>query len=106
MFNKMNIRYVFCDAFDGMISESISKEIDNTHLINKINYWGYKTTTFKDFLIQLNTGDVWEDFVHWGEVAGKHPNRFGYKLIADELFTFIEHSNILTYKLTGKLNLI
>jgi len=106
MFNKMNIRYVFCDAFDSMISKLVDLNIDNTHLINETNYWGYRTKTFKDFLIDFNTGDVWEDFVKWEDVPGKHPNKFGYKLIADELYEFIKQNNILTYRLNSKLRLI
>ncbi len=106
MFENLNIRYVFCDAFDLMFSSNIYHEIDNTHLINTNRYWGLKEKTIRDFLISTNKGDIWEDFIPWGESSGKHPNKHGYELIANELHQFINDNQILTYPLLNKFNLI
>ena len=78
MFNKIGIRYVFCDAFDLMIKKQIIKEIDKTNFIDKDHYWGFSDITIKDFLINKNRKDVWEDGVLWNnDTAGKHPNKIG-----------------------------
>jgi lysophospholipase L1-like esterase len=96
MFKKLGINYVFCDAFDNLINSSIDKSIDKTNLIDSVRYWGYKKTTFADFLINLKRKDVWEDNNHWiDKTSGKHPNEIGYKLIAEELYDFIIKNNLL-----------
>jgi lysophospholipase L1-like esterase len=106
MFENLNIRYVFCDAFDSMFSSNINNEIDNTRLIHSSHYWGFKEKTMKDYLTATNDPDVWEDFNLWGDSSGKHPNKHGYKLIANELFRFINNNQILSYPLINKFNLI
>lgn len=95
-FQQLGIRYIFCDAFDAMISNNINQTIDKSHLIDSTPYWGYKNKTFVDFLINLNRKDVWEDGTHWVKnTVGKHPNSVGYKLIAEELYEHIQNNNLL-----------
>lgn len=106
MFESMGIRYVFCDAFDSMVSSDINSEINKTELINSNNYWGFKEKTIRDFLLLHEEKNVWEDFIPWGDSSGKHPNKVGYKLIAEELYRFINDSGILTQPLKNKFNLI
>lgn len=106
MFESMNIKYVFCDAFDSMLSTTINPQIDKTHLIEQKNYWGFRKRTFKDYLTSTNDPNVWEDFKLWGESSGKHPNKSGYQLIADELYSFICNQQLLASSSTNKFNLI
>jgi len=107
MFKKIGIRYIFCDAFDLMIKDDISKNIDKTNLIDKNHYWGISNKTLKDLLINTNRKDVWGDGQHWKDLTeGKHPNKNGYKLIANELYDFILNKNILTYKTNNIENII
>lgn len=104
MFEKIGIRYLFCDAFDNMIKEDITAEIDKTSLINKTHYWGFPNKTMKDILIESNLKNVWEDGNLWLiNKSGKHPSKYGYELMANELYKWIIEKNILTYK-TNKLN--
>lgn len=99
MFEKIGIRYLFCDAFDNMIKDDITVEIDNTDLINKNHYWGFGNKTMKDFLVETNLKNVWEDNSFWlNNKGGKHPSKHGYELIAGELHRWIVQKNILTYK--------
>jgi lysophospholipase L1-like esterase len=96
MFKEMGIQYLFCDAFDTMISKNIICEIDNTNLIDSNRYWGYREKTFAEFLIDLKRRDVWEDNNYWSQsTSGKHPSNTGYQLIAEELYKFILNSNLL-----------
>lgn len=104
MFEKIGIRYLFCDAFDNMVKEDITAEIDKTSLINKTHYWGFPNKTMKDILIESNLKNVWEDGNLWlNNKGGKHPSKYGYELMANELYKWIIEKNILTYK-TNKLN--
>lgn len=92
----MGIRYLFCDAFDNMISSDILTDIDKTNYIDKNRYWGFKNKTFANFLIDTNRKDVWEDNEYWKDTTvGKHPNKNGYKLISDELYNFIIKNQLL-----------
>jgi hypothetical protein len=98
LFNELGIRYLFCDAFDTMINKNIDGLVDKTHLIDSDRYWGYQNKTMVDLLIDTNRKDVWEDNTKWiNTIAGKHPNSNGYKLIADELYKFINEGNLLTH---------
>lgn len=106
MFEELGIRYLFCDAFDRLINENVSKEIDNTSLINTNHYWGFKEKTFRDFLIGTNRKDVWEDNKLFSNELGKHPNKNGYELIAYELYKWINEKNLLNYSLNEKPNII
>ena len=96
VFNQLGVKYIFCDAFDSMITTHINSDIDKSHLIEANSYWGYKEKTFVDFLIKLNRKDIWEDGCYWEDsTAGKHPNSIGYKLIAEELYQYILNNNLL-----------
>ena len=107
MFNEMGIRYLFCDAFDLLIKHPINQEIDKTNLINKQHYWGFANKTFKDFLVETNRKNVWEDNSLFNpNQLGKHPNKNGYKLIAEEIFNFIQKNNLLRYDLKEKHSLL
>lgn len=99
MFDRIGIRYVFCDAFDKMIKKNISKEIDKTNYINKNHYWNFSNKTFKDYLCETNKKEVWEDRQFWNDTkyGGKHPSKFGYEIIAKELYDWILDKNILNY---------
>jgi lysophospholipase L1-like esterase len=49
-----------------------------------------------NLLINTNRKDVWQDNNHWVDTtAGKHPSSNGYKLIAEELYKFINEGNLL-----------
>jgi lysophospholipase L1-like esterase len=98
IFKELGIRYVFCDAFDMMINKKINENVDRTNLIDEYRYWGYRCKTMVNLLVDTNRKDVWENNVHWAEhTEGKHPNNNGYKLIADELYRFINNNNLLTH---------
>jgi lysophospholipase L1-like esterase len=99
MFDRIGVRYVFCDAFDTMIKKNILKEIDKTDYINKNHYWNFSNKTFKDHLCETNKKEVWEDKQLWDDnhYGGKHPSKFGYQLIAKELYHWILEKNILNY---------
>jgi hypothetical protein len=97
MFKELGIRYVFCDAFDIMINKNIDVLVDKTHLIEGNRYWGYRDKTMANLLIDTNRKDVWEDNNRWVDTtAGKHPSNNGYKLIAEELYKFINEGDLLT----------
>lgn len=107
MFNELGIRYLFCDAFDLLIKPPIIKEIDKTHFIDTSHYWNFSKKTFKDFLIETNRKNVWEDnSLYSNETLGKHPNSIGYELIANEMFTFINDNNLLIYELKTQNSLL
>jgi lysophospholipase L1-like esterase len=98
IFKELGIRYLFCDAFDLMINKNINILVDNTNLIDKNRYWGYGDKTMENLLINTHRKDVWENNSHFTEsTAGVHPNNNGYKLIADELYKFINEGNLLTH---------
>ncbi len=98
---ELNIRYLFCDAFDLMVRENITKSLDKRHLIDESKYWGFGKKTFKDYLCDLNSKTVWEDGKLWtDQTGGKHPNKIGYKLIAEELYRFILNNNLLEKQLS------
>jgi hypothetical protein len=49
--------------------------------------------------------DVWSDNNFWDDTTiGKHPNKNGYKLIANEIYDYIIKYNLLTYDLQNLEN--
>ena len=64
-------------------------EVLSTHLINPKYYWGYKTQTFRDWLIERTDESFWEHKERWDTRGTQHPNLKGYKLIGEELANFI-----------------
>lgn len=98
MFKKMEINYLFCDAFENIISKNIIKDLDKTHLIEKNNYWNFMESDFREFLILKNSKNVWEDNVLFNKNnSGKHPSKDGYKIIAEELFRWILEKEIIQH---------
>ncbi len=107
LFDKMGINYLFCDAFDNMISKNIIEEINKTKLICKKKYWRFMESTLRDFLIEKGIKDVWEDNIQFTErYAGKHPNKKGYKIIAEELHSWIIENNLIENKKDSYINII
>ncbi len=107
IFNELGIRYLFCDAFDIMITKNINLSDDKTHLIDNNRYWGYQTKTIANLLIDTNRKDVWENNSYWtDDTSGKHPSSNGYNLIADELFKFINDNDLLKHNELKDLRLI
>lgn len=99
MFSKIGVRYLFCDAFDFMVKNNILKDVDKRDLIDKKHYWEFTNKTLKDYLVETNRKDVWEDGSLWNENwGGKHPSKNGYELIAGELYRWICDNGILTYQ--------
>lgn len=108
LFEFFGIKFVFCDGFDLMVPDIIPTEIDRRTMINTNNYWEFSKKTLKDHLISIDSIDIeyWENEKPWGDVVGKHPNRFGYKAIADELYKFILESKLLKKEFNKKINLL
>lgn len=98
LFKFYNIRYLFCDAFEPMIKQ-INSENDKTHLIDSINYWGWRENkkvinyTMQDMLMNHSVSDVWEVTLNANKRL--HPNKKGYSIIADVLLDFIKARKIL-----------
>jgi len=89
-FKHYKINYVMCDGIEDMFL-GITSQYDKSNLINAENYWGYKTYTFRDWLIQRTDETFWEHKERWDTRCTQHPTIKGYKLIADELFSFISN---------------
>lgn len=107
MFKELGIRYLFCDAFDSMLNKNIEQNIDKTNLINQNRYWGYRDKTMVNLLNDTKRKDVWEDNSYWVKTTmGKHPNNNGYKLIADDLYKFINENDLLIHDTTKNSYLI
>jgi lysophospholipase L1-like esterase len=104
LFNFYRINYIFCDAFDLMV-DSIKPEADKTHLINKKCYWESGKKTFQSFLIDTGDRLVWEEPKYdIREIPGMHPSESGYRLIAEEIYRFIDQNrnDIIRYDNTTK----
>ena len=97
MFTELGIRFLFVDAFDIMVTPKIIKEVDKTTIIRKEHYWNFSTKTCKDLLIETDRADVWQDYRKFTSTAGKHPSNNGYKMIAQNLYTWIIKENLLYY---------
>lgn len=108
MFKKMGINYLFCDAFEQIVSKNIIKDLDKTHLIDKNNYWNFMESDFREFLISKNLKNVWEDNALFNKNhSGKHPNKNGYKMIAEELHGWILEKNVIQDRAENKfLNIL
>jgi len=91
LLNHYGIKYVMCDAFEPMITNSEYKS-----LINTTNYWEFGTKTFRDLLNNTNRLDIWEHTdVNFKTRATQHPNIEGYNLISEELYNYIVNNGIL-----------
>ncbi len=95
LFNHYNIKYVMCDSFEPMLMD-LHKKDDVTHTIDISSYWQFGKQTFRDFLIKTNRLDIWEhQDVTFKTRATQHPNKWGYKLISEELYNYIVKNNIV-----------
>ena len=105
MFKNLGIRYLFCDGFDTMVDFNLDKNIDKTEFIDKNHYWNFSKKTFRDFLLETEQSNIWENYKNRSN-KDKHPNKYGYKLIATELFEFINKKNLLEYEINNPINYI
>ena len=105
MFKNLGIRYLFCDGFDTMVDFNLDKNIDKTEFIDKNHYWNFSKKTFRDFLLETEQFNIWENSKNRFN-KDKHPNKYGYKLIATELFEFINKKNLLEYEINNPINYI
>ena len=87
-FAHYKIKYILCDGIEDMFL-GLNKEYDKTHLINSKYYWGYMKQSFRDWLIERTDETFWEFKEKWETRGTQHPNIKGYRMIADELATFI-----------------
>jgi hypothetical protein len=91
LLNYYGIKYVMCDAFEPMITNS-----EYNGLINTTNYWEFGIKTFRDLLNNTNRLDIWEHTdVNFKTKATQHPNKEGYNLISEEIYNYIVNNNIL-----------
>ncbi len=83
--------YIFIDAFESMNSFGIDDK--KWDVIGKDKYWKFGKTTAWDYLNVLG-GDVFENLKLSYNPPGQkcHPNRHGYKIIADLLYDFYKKS--------------
>jgi len=88
-FKHYKINYVMCDGIEDMFL-GIIPQYDKTNLIKSENYWGYKSDTFRDWLIKRTDDSFWEHKERWDTRGTQHPNLKGYQLIANELYKFIK----------------
>lgn len=88
-FKHYRINYVMCDGIEDMFL-GIIPQYDKTNLIKSENYWGYKSDTFRDWLIKRTDDSFWEHKERWDTRGTQHPNLKGYELIANELYKFIK----------------
>ena len=88
-FAHYKINYVLCDGIEDMFL-GVSKDYDKTHLVETKNYWGCMQTTFREWLIQHTDETYWEYQENWDNRSTQHPNREGYRLISNELYSFIK----------------
>ena len=91
LFEFYNIKYIMCDAFESMILD-LKKEDDKTESIDKKFYWGFNNKTIRDFLNETNRDDIWEHLDNFKTRPTQHPNKEGYKLVAEELYKFITNT--------------
>lgn len=88
-FRHYKINYVMCDGIEDMFL-GITSQYDKTNLIKTENYWGYKSHTFRDWLIKRTDETFWEHKERWDTRGTQHPNVKGYELIGNELYNFIK----------------
>jgi len=83
--------YIFIDAFESM--NSFGTDDKKWDIIGKDKYWKFGKTTAWDYLNVLG-GDVFENLKLSYNPPGQkcHPNRHGYKIIADLLYDFYKKS--------------
>jgi lysophospholipase L1-like esterase len=86
-----NIKHIMVDAFDRMVDTLKLNDSDNyLHLINTDKYWNFNVKTMRDFLEDTKSNC----FENTNE-PGKHPNEYGYKIISEEIYSFIKLNNFI-----------
>jgi hypothetical protein len=77
--------YIFIDGFEPM--NSFDPKSKKWSLIDKSKYWNFGKLTAWDYLTNIG-GDVFENMDLSYHPPGQkcHPNRHGYKLIAETLY--------------------
>lgn len=90
-FKSHGVSYIFIDAFESM--NSFDPKNKKWDLIDKTKYWKFGESTAWDYINNIG-GDVFENLELSFNPPGQkcHPNRHGYKLIAEELFRFYKKS--------------
>ena len=94
LFEHYNIKYIFSEGLELMVDNPL-KENDNRDLIKYENYYGGGLVTFREFLIKTKFKNIWEISDNYKTIATQHPNKEGYKIIADELFNFIRTNKVI-----------
>lgn len=98
-FEKLGVSYIFFNAFENNLSENVKFY----NQIKKEN-WILPDYTIQEYLIdkskELDTNlgySVWEDdtIIVQKNQDGPHPNRIGYKLIADLIYVELLQRNYL-----------
>jgi hypothetical protein len=92
LFEFYGIKYLMVDAFDTMVNNP-NKIDDKTYLINKINYWNFGIKTTKELINESNLENKWEILLP--PKVAPHPNKNGYYIISEELYSYIKKNKIL-----------
>lgn len=87
-FKHYKINYVMCDGLESMFL-GLSPCFDKTSLIDSHYYWGFKTNSFREWLIKQTDESYWEYIERWDTRITQHPNIKGYKKISEELYNFV-----------------
>lgn len=93
LFEEYNIKYIMCESFEHMIHYPLDNNF--TEHINKNTIFGELKLSFRDVLNNLNKKDIWEHGDKYDTRATQHPNKKGYKIIAEELFNFIKINKVI-----------
>lgn len=90
-FKYKKVNYIFIDGFESM--NRFDPDYEKWDLIDKTKYWKFGESTAWDYLNNIG-GDVFENLELSFNPPGQkcHPNRHGYRLIAEELFRFYKKS--------------
>ena len=93
LFEEYNIKYIMCESFEYMIHYPLDNNF--TEHMNKNTIFGELKLSFRDVLNNLNRKDIWEHEDKYDSRATQHPNKKGYKIIAEELFNFIKTNKVI-----------
>jgi len=93
LFEEYNIKYIMSESFEYMVQDPLGN--DFTEHINNQTIFGELKLSFRDLLNKMNRKDIWEHVDRYDTRATQHPNKEGYKIIADELFNFIKSNKLI-----------
>lgn len=93
LFEEYDIKYMMCESFEYMVQPPLNS--DFTEHIHTNTIFGELKLTLRDLLNELNRKDIWEHVDRYDTRATQHPNKEGYKIIADELFNFIKSNKVI-----------